>query len=152
MLKIHFNPMTNAFIHSYKPIKLYIYEHQTYPYAALNPFVKALLFGDSVFKRGIHLFEVSKDPSTADLFLFPCDVDYFENQEDQIYPRLQFYSGNEARHVFYDTRDSPEPFPSVKSICLKTSLNKKYISDSIICIPYLEIVDDFFFTSFSAVI
>ncbi len=143
-LMVYSNPVTKAFIYSYRPIRFYIYDYSMFPYSALNPLAKVFLFQDSVFGGGEHLFEVCTDPNIADLFLLPCDLDFFEHREQLIFPLIPFYSNNETRHVFYDTRDDPEPFPSGKSIYLKPSLHKKSVSDSVICIPYLETVDDFF--------
>lgn len=143
-LKVHINPVTKALVHFYRPIKLYIYDHGMYPYSQLNPLVKALIYGDSLFRGGEHLFDRCEDPSAADLLHFPCDLDYFEHREEQVRSSLQFYSDNEARHLFYDTRDDPEPFPSAESICLKPSVHKSAVSGSVICIPYMEGVDDFF--------
>ncbi len=139
------NPLTKAFIHSYKPIKLFIYNYKIFPISVLDPVTKTLLLGDYRFSEGRYLFQVCTDPSATDLFLFPCDLDYFEFSEQKIHGFLEYYSGNEKRHIFYDTRDNPKPFPDDKSIKLKVSVNRRFCDKSVICIPYLEPVDNFFF-------
>lgn len=143
-LRAQINPLTRALIHTYQPIRLYVYDHRHYPRAALNPLVKALLLEEPLFQRGQHLFELAPDPGEADLFVFPCDLDFFETREERVYDQIGFYPQNERRHLFYDTRDAPSVFPSRQSICLKTSLYKKDASVSTICMPYLDVVDDFF--------
>ncbi|HEX6715458.1 MAG TPA: exostosin family protein [Pyrinomonadaceae bacterium] len=138
------SPVTKAYIHSYKPLRLYVYDYQNFPYGTLNVLVKAKVFDDARYSEGRHLFRLVEEPDDADFFVFPCDLNYFENREEQIYEHLHFYDGNESRHVFFDHRDRPEPFPKDNSIRFKASLHQAYVSDVVICIPYVEPVDNFF--------
>ncbi len=140
-----FSPVTKAYVHSYKPLRLYIYDHRSYPYNTLNALVKALLFNDARYQEGRYLFTLSEEPETADLFVFPCDLNYFEKREEQVYDLLEHYDGNERRHVFFDHRDQTDPFPEQTSIRLKVSLDQRHVSDTLICIPYMEMVDNFFY-------
>ena len=140
----YFSQITGAFVHYYKPIRIYIYNHQNYPYATLNPLVKSLLFNDARYNEGKHLFTLSGDKDKSDFFVFPCDLNYFEAREEEIDQHLEFFRGNEERHIFFDHRDQPTPYPLDTSIRFKVSLQKKQVSDSLICIPYMEVVDNLF--------
>lgn len=138
------SPVTRAFVHGYEPLRLYVYDHRFYPYDALNALVKSLAFDDPRYRAGRHLFRLVEEPESADLFVFPCDLNYFEGREEQVYGVLDYYAGNERRHVFFDHRDQTEPFPPEDSIRLKVSLHGRQVSDTLICIPYVEMVDNFF--------
>jgi hypothetical protein len=139
-----FSPATGAFVHSYKGLRLYIYEHRHFPYHALNPLVKSLLYEDARFLEGRYLFEVCERADEADLFVFPCDLNYFEHREEYVYEYLDHFQQHPERHLFFDHRDQPEPFPPQSSIRLKVSLHRKQVSDTLICIPYMEMVDNLF--------
>jgi hypothetical protein len=139
-----YSPVTKAYVHSYEPLRLYIYDHRSYPYDTLNVLVKALVFEDARYREGRYLFTQAEEPEAADLFIFPCDLNYFEGRENEVYDLLEFFSGNERRHVFFDHRDQTDPFPSDISIRLKVSLHRWQVSNTLICIPYLEMVDNFF--------
>lgn len=144
VMETFYSPVTKAYIHSYEPLRLYVYDYHQYPYNTLNVLVKAKIFEDVRYSEGRYLFTLVDEPEAADLFVFPCDLNYFEKREEQIYDRLHFYEGNEGRHVFFDHRDEPEPFPNDNSIRLKASLHQRHVCETVICIPYVEVVDNFF--------
>lgn len=139
-----FSPVTGAFVHSYKRLRLYIYEHRQFPYQSLNPLVKSLLYEDARFLEGRYLFEVCERADEADFFVFPCDLNYFENREECVYDYLNHFQPYAERHLFFDHRDQTEPFPPQGSIRLKVSIHREQVSDTLICIPYMEMVDNLF--------
>lgn len=141
--KVFNNPETGAVVQTFSPIRVFFYDHSAYPYNLLNPLAKAVLYEDSRFEGG-YLFEHSFDPDAADFLVFPCDLNYFEKREDEVLELLDFYSGNEARHVFFDRRDHGEPLSPRTAIHLRASVERKDLSPSLICIPYLEPIDNFF--------
>lgn len=136
-----YSPVTKAYVHSYEPLRLYIYDHRDYPYNTLNVLVKALVLDDARYREGRTLVE---EPEAADLFVFPCDLNYFEKREEQVYDSLEFLVGNERRHISFDHRDQADPFPADTSIRLKVSLHRRQVSNTLVCIPYVEMVDNFF--------
>lgn len=142
--KEFFNPETKAFVDRFTPILIYFYEHQHYPYAVLNPLAKALLQDDPRFSEGRYLFERIDDPDRADFLVLPCDLNYFEYRESQVFDQLPYYQGKEERHIFFDRRDQGELLSPLTSIYLRVSLTRNQISESVICISYLEPVDNFF--------
>ena len=140
-----FNIDTSSYVYSYRPIKLYLYEHQHYPYYALNPLVRGLLYQDPKFSNATHLFEIATNVENADFFLFPCDLNFFEHKETEVFPLLSHYKGNESRHIFFDDRDQTNPFPSEESICIKVSLRDNDQSKNVFCIPYMDLVDNYYY-------
>jgi hypothetical protein len=142
--KVFLNSETRAFVECFVPIQVYIYDSSGYPYALLNPLAKALMHDDPRFAEGRYLFDVVHDPEEADLLVFPCDLNYFEHREDEIFKSLPHYSQNEARHVFFDRRDTGRPVAPGTAIHFRTSLERQKVSPSMICIPYLEPIDNYF--------
>jgi hypothetical protein len=136
--------VTGAFVQAYEPIRIYLYDPSPYPREVLNPLARVLLFDDPRYCEGRFLFERVTDQEAADLFLFPCDLNYFERREELILAHLPHYERAGDRHLFFDHRDTPEVFPLPDSFCLKVSLHRRQISARVVCIPYMEMVDNFF--------
>lgn len=138
------NAETGAAVQKFLPIRLFFYDHSAFSYSLLNPLAKALLCGDSRFAEGRYLFEVSSDPEHADFLVFPCDLNYFEHREHEAFELMPYYAGNEARHVFFDRRDGGDLLSPGTAVHFRPSLQRHEVSRSVICIPYLEPVDNFF--------
>lgn len=138
------NRDTGAVVHTGSPLRLFFYDHSPYAYSLLNPLVKALVHDDPRFSEGRYLFERCADPEHADFLVFPCDLNYFEDREDEVPPLLPFYAGNEHRHVFFDRRDRGSPLAPGTPVHFRASVHRRDLSPSVICVPYLEPVDNFF--------
>jgi hypothetical protein len=137
------NRVTGAFVEAYDPLSVWMYDPSPFPANVLNPLARVLLQGDSRYSEGNHLFVRTDDRSEADLLLFPCDVNWFEGWEDELYNYIEFFAGNESRHLFFDHRDACVIEPAI-AILLKASVHRRQVSDRVHCIPYLDVVDDFF--------
>ena len=140
---LFFNRETGAFVHRFTPINVYVYDHRPFPHSSMNFLAKILLLSDRKAFDGDYLFNLST-PVNADFFLFPCDLNYYERREEQVYDLLTYFRGNEERHLFVDHRDQAEISLSDACVYLKVSLYKDQVTDRVICIPYLEMVDNLF--------
>ena len=146
-LEEHFSPVTGAWIEDYVPIKLYVYDFKPYSYGLLNPLVKAKCFQDPRFREGHHLFRIVSAPDVADFLVFPCDLNYFEHRESEVLPLLPYFDGRQHRHVFFDHRDTADGDMFEPCVNFKVSLRRRDVSERRICIPYVEMVDNFFLES-----
>lgn len=144
-IKQWINPNSGALIHDFRPLRIYIYPVDSYPYKALTPLTRAILHNDPHFAPGRYLFQIEEDASQADFIHFPCDLNYFEYRVEEVRPLLTHYVGNEARHLFFDDRDQTDIFPDPRSICLKVSLHDRDETDRVMSIPYMDMVDDFIY-------
>ncbi|HET7229006.1 MAG TPA: hypothetical protein VFJ16_03355, partial [Longimicrobium sp.] len=77
------NPVTGKLVEEFDPVRLWIYDPAPYPPALLNPLARALLSGDPRYHEGRYLFQRAGRPDDADLLLFPCDLNWFEEREEE---------------------------------------------------------------------
>ena len=137
------SPVTGAFVQEFEPIRIYLYDPSPYPREVLNPLARLLLFDDPRYFEGRFLFERVADPEAAYLLLFPCDLNYFEGREERVFGHLPYYPRLRDRHLFFDHRDTTAVFPSPASFCLKVSVHRRQVGSRVLCIPYMEMVDNF---------
>ncbi len=142
-MRVRRNAVTQAFLHDYSPLRIYMYDPDRWTDSALNVLARVLI--DPAQRRSGHwyLFEPCANWRTADLFLHPADVNFYEGREPEAVERLEYFADCPERHVFVDHRDCDLPFGAEKSIHLKVSLRHSAAGSRIFAIPYLEAVDDF---------
>jgi hypothetical protein len=142
-VRIRESRLTGSFINDYKPIRCYIYPDRRLPPRSLGFFARALLSPRRQEFSGRYLFEVVNQPAKAHFLVLSADVNWFENRETEIFDHLPLLNGNEHRHLFVDTRDNSLPIDIPGSISFKVSVDSSTPKSNVICIPYIDTVDDF---------
>jgi len=136
------NRLTGAFIHSYEPIRCYVYGQDNHPRRSMNFLARALLFSRAHEFGGSYLFERVGQRSRAHFTLPSFDVNWFTGREAEIFDHLILPKGGSGRHLFVDSRDEPTALPVAGSVSLKTSVSQRTAAEQVICIPYIDTVDD----------
>jgi hypothetical protein len=142
-MRVRRNMCTQALVHDYSPLRIYIYNDDAWLDSALN-FLARVIFDPARCQSGHwYLFERWTNWRTADLFLHPADVNFYEGREPEVVEQLEYFAESPERHIFVDHRDSDQPFGSERSIHLKVSLSQSNATSRVFAIPYVEAVDDF---------
>jgi hypothetical protein len=136
------NPLTGAFVHSYEPIRCYIYAQDDHPRRSINFLARVLLFPRAREFGGAYLFERVGQRSRAHFILPSFDVNWFAGREAELLDHLSLQQDDGSRHLLVDSRDEPTALPVAGAVSLKTSVRQKAAAEHVICIPYIDTVDD----------
>jgi hypothetical protein len=109
----------------------------------MNFLARTLLFPRAREFGGAHLFQRVSERSKAHFLLPSFDVNWFARREEKIFDHLHPLIGDENRHLFVDSRDESVALPISGAVSLKTSVRQGADEQGVICIPYLDTVDDF---------
>jgi hypothetical protein len=143
--KDRINQVTGAFIHAYRPIRIYLYDWRRLPERSWNFLTRCLLFPGPNELNGAYLFERVDSVSRADYFLYPADVNWFNQRETMLLEQCLWLDRYEERHLFVDSRDNPVPLPLRAAVSLKVSVPRTLRAGRVVCIPYVDTVDDYYY-------
>jgi hypothetical protein len=109
----------------------------------MNFLARALLFPRTHEFDGAYLFERVRQRSRAQLILPSFDINWFAGREAEVFDHLELRNDDDGRHLFVDSRDEPAPLPVADAVWLKTSATRDAAAGGIICVPYIDSVDDY---------
>jgi len=142
----HVNGITGAFVHTYRPVRIYVARYTKKGTRVRNVLARSLRNPAQFPSPYWHLIQEVETPEEADWRLLDADLNAFEEDEAEFQACLETFGPSTAPWLFLDHRDASSPLKAPDgALALKPNalIDKSERGVQVKAIPYWEMIDDF---------